>query len=33
MLIGPRFSDKLNSKEDNRVKFALFEFLQDTKAI
>ena len=33
MLIGPRFSDKLSSKEDNRVKFALFEFLQDTKAI
>ena len=33
MLIGPRFSEKLNSKEDNRVKFALFEYLQDTKAI
>ena len=33
MPIGPHFSDKLNSKEDNRVKFALFEFLQDTKAI
>ena len=33
MLIGPRFSEKLNSKEDNRVKFALFEYLQYTKAI
>ena len=33
MLIGPRFSAKVNSKEDNRVKFALLEYLQDTKAI
>ena len=33
ILIGPKFSDKLNAEEDARVKMALFQFLQETKDI
>ena len=33
LLLGPNFSPKLNAKEDIKVKLALFEFLQSTKAI
>ena len=33
ILIGPKFSDKLNAEEDARVKMALFQFLQEAKDI
>ena len=33
ILMGPKFSDKLNAEEDARVKMALFQFLQETKDI
>ena len=33
MLAGPRFSTKLNSTDDDKVKSSLFRFLYETKGI
>ena len=33
MLAGPRFSTKLNSTDDDKVKNSLFRFLYETKGI